>query len=74
MELLADVPAPWGAKYPHVRVTEDVVLPDRARALVRTSVNSVLLVLGRRTVVPGLGAIAHPVAQHTGCPLALVPG
>ncbi|WP_369029742.1 MULTISPECIES: universal stress protein [Streptomyces] len=74
MEILAEVLDPWRAKFPHVRVTEDVVLRDPARALVRTSVSSVLLVLGRRTGAPGLGAVALAVARHTGCPLALVPG
>ncbi|UIX34180.1 universal stress protein [Streptomyces sp. GQFP] len=72
MSLLADALRPWRDKYPHVRVLEDVVLFDPARALVRTSGNAELLVVGRG-LGGGLGPVAYTVAQHTRCPLAVVP-
>ncbi|KOU77426.1 hypothetical protein ADK57_02610 [Streptomyces sp. MMG1533] len=72
MALLSYELQPWRAKYPCVRVLEDVVLLDSVRALVRTSGNAELMVVGRRAG-SGLGPVAHAVAQHTRCPLAVVP-
>ncbi len=72
MALLAEALRPWRDKYPHVRVLEDVVLFDPAQALVRTSGNAELLVVGRG-IGGGLGRVAYTVAQHTRCPLAVVP-
>lgn len=72
MVLLAETMRPWRDKYPHVRVLEDVVLFDPAQALVRTSGNAELLVVGRG-IGSGLGRVAYTVAQHTRCTLAVVP-
>ncbi|MHC3469844.1 universal stress protein [Streptomyces sp. 7R007] len=70
--LLTEVLRPWRAKYPSVRVLEDVVLFDPAQALVRTSGRIDLLVVGRGAGA-GLGPVAYTVARFTGCPLAVVP-
>ncbi|MCX4904018.1 universal stress protein [Streptomyces sp. NBC_00878] len=70
--LLSDVLRPWHEKYPYVQVLEDVVLFDPATALIRTSGNAELMVLGRG-LGSGLGPVAYDVARHTRCPLAVVP-
>ncbi|WP_329282259.1 universal stress protein [Streptomyces sp. NBC_01451] len=72
MTLLSEALRPWRDKYPHVRVLEDVVLFDPAEALVRTSGNAELLVVGRGTG-SGLGSVAYTVAQRSRCTLAVVP-
>ncbi|MER6628956.1 universal stress protein [Streptomyces sp. NPDC000987] len=62
----------WREKYPAVRVFEDVVLLDPARALIRASHHADLMVVGRGGR-GGLGPVAYAVARHTACPLAVVP-
>ncbi|MEU5100542.1 universal stress protein [Streptomyces sp. NPDC020996] len=70
--LLTRALRPWRAKYPAVRVFEDVVLSDPAPALIRASHHVDVMVVGRAGR-GGLGPVAYAVARHTACPLAVVP-
>ncbi|MEU6379783.1 universal stress protein [Streptomyces sp. NPDC046909] len=72
MALLSEALRPWRVKYPNVRVVEDVILSGPARALIRTSGSVELMVLGRASA-GGLGSVAYDVAQHSRCPVAVVP-
>lgn len=71
VQLLSDTLRPWLEKYPDTRVLEDVVLFNPAKALVRASARSGLLVVGQRG--SRLGTTVHAVAHHSRSPLAVVP-
>ena len=71
MTLLSDALRPWRGKYPGVRVLENVALCDPAKALLRASRNTTLMVLGRG-LADGLGTVSYAVAQRAKCPLAVV--
>ncbi|MFI1566545.1 universal stress protein [Streptomyces sp. NPDC020490] len=71
LRLLTRALRPWRAKYPAVRVFEDVVLSDPAQALIRASHHADLMVVGCDGR-GGLGPVAYAVARHTACPLAVV--
>ncbi|MGW0082790.1 universal stress protein [Streptomyces sp. NPDC003393] len=75
---LSDALRPWREKYPRVAARTDVLLLHPAEALLNTSQDAALLVVGRRTDqrAPGegrLGPVPHAVLHHTRCPVAVVP-
>ncbi|MGW2523878.1 universal stress protein [Streptomyces sp. NPDC001617] len=74
---LSDALRAWQEKYPGVTVRPDVVLLHPAEALLNTSTDAELLVVGRRTdpqAVEGrLGPVTHAVLHHARCPVAVVP-
>lgn len=74
---LSDALRAWQEKYPRVTVRTDVVLLHPAEALLNTSRDAALLVVGRRTdprAAEGrLGPVTHAVLHHARCPVAVVP-
>ncbi|WP_405578407.1 universal stress protein [Streptomyces sp. NBC_01092] len=74
---LSDALRAWQEKYPRVVVRTDVVLLHPAEALLNTSQDAALLVVGRRTdpqAAEGrLGPVTHAVVHHARCPVAVVP-
>ncbi|MGW6907072.1 universal stress protein [Streptomyces sp. NPDC054940] len=74
---LSDELRAWREKYPRVTVRTDVVLLHPAEALLNTSRDAALLVVGRRTdpqAAEGrLGPVTHAVLHHARCPVAVVP-
>ena len=66
----------WRAKYPDVKVSQDVVHGHPARALVGLSARADLVVIGRHARhagLPGPGAVRHAVLNHAHGPVAIVP-
>jgi nucleotide-binding universal stress UspA family protein len=74
---LSDALRAWQEKYPRVTVRTDVVLLHPAEALLNTSGDAALLVVGRRTdpqAAEGrLGPVTHAVLHHARCPVGVVP-
>ncbi|MGY0490629.1 universal stress protein [Streptomyces sp. WG-D5] len=72
VQALADRLHPWRAKYPSVRVVEDVVMLDPDAALARASADSSLLVVGRRG--PGrLGPTVRALLRQARCAVVVPP-
>ncbi|MER5469044.1 universal stress protein [Streptomyces sp. NPDC002935] len=71
VQLLADVLRAWRAKYPRVRVYEDVRLQSPATALLQASDTAGLLVVGRGGAA--LGPTLRAVLARTRCPVTVVP-
>jgi nucleotide-binding universal stress UspA family protein len=67
----------WHAKYPEVRVRQDVLRGHPARVLASYSARADLVVLGRHGHPsgpgPGIGSIQHAVLDHAHGPVAVVP-
>jgi len=72
VQLLADVLRPWRAKYPEVRVLEDVVLLAPEHALIHRSASAALVVVGRRADSRA-GSVARALLRDSECPVAVVP-
>ena len=72
VQLLADVLRPWLAKYPGVRVLEDIVLFAPELALIRKSASAALVVVGRRAG-SGSAGITQALLRDAECPVAVVP-
>ncbi|WP_079064442.1 universal stress protein [Streptomyces sp. NRRL F-4489] len=74
---LADVLAPYRARYPDVPVTVRLRAEDAAGQLVAASEESDLVVVARHRrrlpIGPRLGSVAHAVLLHAVCPVAVVP-
>jgi len=73
---LTEALAPWGARYPQVKVVDISLDATGDAALVGASVGAGLLVIGARRPAAGprhLGPIAHSVLRHAACPVAVVP-
>ncbi|WP_037678121.1 universal stress protein [Streptomyces griseus] len=74
---LSDALRAWQAKYPRVTVRVDVMLLHPAEALLNTTRDADLLVVGRRTDPRAdegrLGPVTHAVLHHARCPVAVVP-
>ena len=67
----------WRAKYPGVRVRQDIIHGHPARVLASYSARADLVVLGRHGhpegAGPGIGSIQHAVLDHAHGPVAVVP-
>ena len=63
----------WGAKYPDVPVSQELVHGHPGRALVGLSARADLVVLGRRSVHHGPGSVMHAVLSHAHGPVVTVP-
>jgi len=67
----------WRAKYPGVRVRQDIIHGHPARVLASYSARADLVVLGRHghpeDAGPGIGSIQHAVLDHAHGPVAVVP-
>ncbi|GHF33590.1 universal stress protein [Streptomyces fumanus] len=72
VQMLSDTLRPWRARYPDVRVLEDVRLLPPARSLVAACHDSELVVLGRHPG-QGSGAPARLLARQARRPVAVVP-
>lgn len=76
-EKLAAVLAPWQQMFATVRVASDVLTGLPAKLLVEASELVDLVVIGGRVHEGGdgmrVGAIAHTVLHHAGCPVVVVP-
>ncbi|MCI3278179.1 universal stress protein [Streptomyces cylindrosporus] len=76
-ERLAEVLAPWRAKFPGVEVREQAVIGSAGRHLVHASRDAALVVVGRRirrAAVGGhIGPVTHAALQHAVAPVAVVP-
>ncbi|WP_127361120.1 universal stress protein [Actinacidiphila soli] len=68
---------PWRAKFPEVRVCEEVASGSPARRLVSAASGAALLIVGRPAHPHGMGARIGPVLQavvhHGACPVVIVP-
>ncbi|MFI1303039.1 universal stress protein [Streptomyces sioyaensis] len=74
-ELLADILAPWRAKFPGVGVIPHIRRGRVAAVLLEACAQAGLLVVGRRvqrTPMP-LGPLVLAVLHHSPCPVAVVP-
>lgn len=73
----ARVLRPWQEKFPAVPVTGEAVIGPPARHVIEAAAGAPLLVIGRRTPSPKLGArlgpVAHAVLHHSPAPVAVVP-
>jgi nucleotide-binding universal stress UspA family protein len=71
---LAESVAPWRARFPDVRVTEEARPGHPVERLVEASARAELLVVGghRHGPVGRIGSVGHGVIHHAGCPVALV--
>jgi nucleotide-binding universal stress UspA family protein len=70
--------APWREKFPDVSVSRQVFASPPSRALVESSRQSDLIVLGGRVRSEGheglrVGALAHAILHHAHCPVLIVP-
>ncbi|WP_406443394.1 universal stress protein [Streptomyces sp. NBC_00631] len=72
VQLLADVLRPWRARYPEVRVLEDVRLFTPAEALLHCSANAALTVIGRPSCAVGWETLVGSLLTGTTCPVAVV--
>jgi nucleotide-binding universal stress UspA family protein len=72
-ERLTDAVAPWRAAFPGVGVVEQTPCGHPVGALAECSSRAALLVVGAAGRGPCLGSVAHGVAHHAGCPVAVVP-
>ncbi|MCX5208226.1 universal stress protein [Kitasatospora sp. NBC_00240] len=76
-EALSSVLWPWRERYPQVVLLPRSVLGSTAPALLDTSAQAGLLVLGRRSrpspLGPHLGPVAHAAVHHAVCTVAVVP-
>lgn len=76
-DLLTDAVASLRAKFPEVRVREQIAQARAVDALVDLSATAELLVIGSRGAggFRGLllGSVGHRVLQHAHCPVAVVP-
>ncbi|MHB9757686.1 universal stress protein [Streptomyces sp. BYX5S] len=72
VQALADRLHPWRAKYPSVRVVEDVVMLDPDAALARASADSSLLVVGRRGT-GRLGPTVRALLRQARCAVVVSP-
>lgn len=74
---LAAALRPWREKYPDVRVDEEVVMESPASALLHSSANTKLLVVGRRHAehrpFARIGHVVQAAVHHAPCPVAIVP-
>ncbi|MEV5845340.1 universal stress protein [Streptomyces sp. NPDC051985] len=74
---LADALRTRQGRFPEVTVRADVVLLHPAEALLNTSREAGLLVMGRRAEQRGgegrLGPVTHAVLHHARCPVTVVP-
>lgn len=70
-QVLSDALRPWQEKYPDVPVLKDVVLHSTAKALVRASRSTELLVVGRCGTA--LGSAVNALIHHTKSPVVVVP-
>ncbi|GHA93557.1 universal stress protein [Streptomyces termitum] len=74
---LEDTLAPWRAAHPGVAATASVTIGSAGLELVRAASGAGLVVVGRRTRRPAVGAhigsVAHAVLHHSRAPVALVP-
>jgi nucleotide-binding universal stress UspA family protein len=70
--------AGWRERFPQTPVRTELCWDTPARALLAASGTAQLVVLGARGAggLPGrrLGAAAHALLHHAGCPVAVVPG
>ncbi|MER6475596.1 universal stress protein [Streptomyces filamentosus] len=74
---LEDTLEPWRAKCPEVATAASVVIGPAGPELVRAASGGGLVVVGRRTRRPAMGAhigsVAHAVLHHSRAPVVLVP-
>ncbi|MFE3825647.1 universal stress protein [Streptomyces sp. NPDC059092] len=67
----------WRDRFPEVRVVESVRMESPARALVRDTAGTGLLVVGRRkkrsALSPRIGHVLSVAVHHAPCPVAVVP-
>jgi len=63
----------WGAKYPDVPVSQELVHGHPGRALVGLSARADLVVLGRRSAHHGPASVLHAVLSHAHGPVVTVP-
>jgi len=63
----------WGAKYPDVPVSQELVHGHPGRALVGLSARADLVVLGRRSAHHGPASVMHAVLSHAHGPVVTVP-
>ncbi len=72
---LADVVAPWRARYPELRVVEEAPPGRPVAELIERSERADLLVVGshRKGGGPHFGSVGHGVIHHAACPVAVVP-
>ncbi|MGG7569317.1 universal stress protein [Streptomyces sirii] len=74
---LAAALRPWREKFPDIRVDEEVMMESPASALLHSSANTELLVVGRRhkgRVLPSrIGHVVQAAVHHAPCPVAIVP-
>ncbi|HEX6871328.1 MAG TPA: universal stress protein [Micromonosporaceae bacterium] len=70
---LAELLAPWRAKYPQVEVRPSVVPGGAAAALVAAATDAQLVVVGGPDGLQ-LGSVAQQVLHHAACPVLVVPG
>ena len=77
VERLIELLKPWQARYPDVKVAEEVVNDHPAAALTDASAGADLLVTGThgRGAIGSLalGSVGHAVLHHSRCPVAIVP-
>ncbi|MFJ8827723.1 universal stress protein [Streptomyces sp. NPDC102467] len=72
VQSLSDALSPWRAKYPSVRVLEDVVLFEPGHALVRAAASAEVLVVGR-CEAGRLGPVVLGLLPHARCPVVVAP-
>ncbi|MFE3548356.1 universal stress protein [Streptomyces kronopolitis] len=74
---LAAALQPWREKFPEVAVEEEVVMESPASALLHSSAQAELLVVGRRhrgrLLPPRIGHVVQAAVHHAPCPVAVVP-
>jgi nucleotide-binding universal stress UspA family protein len=63
----------WGAKYPDVTVSQEVVHGHPGRALIGLSARADLVVIGRHSGHQGPGSVRHAVLNHAHGPVVTVP-
>jgi nucleotide-binding universal stress UspA family protein len=63
----------WGARYPDVTVSQEVVHGHPGRALIGLSARADLVVVGRHSGHHGPGSVRHAVLNHAHGPVAIVP-
>ncbi|MFE5123198.1 universal stress protein [Streptomyces sp. NPDC056669] len=74
---LAEAVLLWREKYPRVPVTEHVEMGNAAEVLLTSADGAGLVVIGRYSHRPAVGArlghVAHALLHHAACPVAVVP-
>jgi nucleotide-binding universal stress UspA family protein len=63
----------WGARYPDVTVSQEVVHGHPGRALIGLSARADLVVIGRHSGHQGPGSVRHAVLNHAHGPVVTVP-